>query len=161
MESKTILKMIEEVSPDDAAKLDEIDARVWCWLEGHKYIGLHWGGLGVSGYGTIDVESYEDKSGTKKPVPFSSSPFKNYTRSRSSLKSIRPDSWVMSSCGREKAYAESDLERKFPFWKRFWFTFTQKDFSINQYNVCAYHEVEELAELHAIIQAIDYERKNK
>ena len=29
-----LLKMIGEVSPEDAAKLDEIDARVWCFIDG-------------------------------------------------------------------------------------------------------------------------------
>jgi hypothetical protein len=31
--AETILKIIENVDPADTAKLDEIDARVWCWLE--------------------------------------------------------------------------------------------------------------------------------
>jgi hypothetical protein len=39
-DAETILKMIETVDPTDTAKLDEIDARVWCWLKGHEYLDI-------------------------------------------------------------------------------------------------------------------------
>jgi hypothetical protein len=42
-EAETILKLIESVDPKDTAKLDEIDARVWCYLHYERFgsIGRH------------------------------------------------------------------------------------------------------------------------
>lgn len=69
-----ILRMIESVDPVDTAKMDEIDARFWCWLRGIIYeegrIGLQTGKM-------FDRYVY--------PFPL------KYTRSRDALKAIRPE----------------------------------------------------------------------
>ena len=41
MTAQEILTLIENVDPADGAKLDEIDARVWCWLDGVTFIGMY------------------------------------------------------------------------------------------------------------------------
>jgi hypothetical protein len=63
-----------------------------------------------------------------------------YTRSRDALKSTRPEGWSMhvQNLGGENFYVELSLED---------FRTTEK-----------HRPTEELAELHAIIQAIEYER---
>jgi len=60
------LKMIESVDPSDAAKLDEIDKRVRCFLIEKQYES-------IKDWKTF----YADK----------------YTRSRDVLKAIRPEGW--------------------------------------------------------------------
>lgn len=110
---KEILKMIEEVDPSDTAKLDEIDARVWCCLMGCRFESMN----------------------------------HPYTRSRDALKAIRPEGW------------------------RWWVS--QQDDNAGTWNAgcqqqhVPYHvmleggfKTEELAELHAILQAIQCERDN-
>lgn len=36
-QARHILRLIETVTPDDTEMLDEIDARFWCLLNGHKF----------------------------------------------------------------------------------------------------------------------------
>lgn len=63
---KQILEMIESVDVNDTAKLDEIDARVWCWL---YHPEIPWDKVRLSG-------RY------------------NYCGSRDALKAIRPEGWI-------------------------------------------------------------------
>jgi hypothetical protein len=53
-EAETILKMIKTVDPEDTAKLDEIDAQVWCFHANGKFIGM-------AGIGTFYQESYSGR----------------------------------------------------------------------------------------------------
>jgi hypothetical protein len=84
-EAETILKMIETVDPADTAKLDEIDARVWCWLSDCDYGGGDF-----------------DNGSTFKAIPKRGAPpffksvtlWERYTRSRDALKVMRPDESV-------------------------------------------------------------------
>lgn len=133
MSAKEILKMIEEVSPDDTAKLDEIDARFWCFKNGHSYID----GKG-SRYKAEDkgkVELYEMR------------PQDTVTRSRDALKAIRPQ----QGCSVFRLFNADDWDG----WKCqiSWFPT-----SVAKYITSPTLKTEELAELHAIIQAIEYER---
>lgn len=77
MTAQELLKMIETVDPNDKAKLDEIDARVWCYINDREYfehddekVWFYLGGIART-YVCYD----------------------NYTRSRDALKQIRPDGW--------------------------------------------------------------------
>lgn len=132
-EYETILGMIGQVDPEDTSKLDEIDARVWCYKEGLDYAGAvngkHYFLLG---------EKY--RVGEEDDHP--SAP--EYTRSRDALKSIRPEGWVFEI----KQYPED------------WRACLSKGRLMKR--VCASgYKTEHLAELHVIIQAIAYERGNK
>jgi hypothetical protein len=133
-----ILKMIEEVSPDDTAKLDEIDAMVWCYLLKVTFHHM------IADY---EGDTAYRWSVTAKEAQAISQDALEYTRSRDALKAIRPEGytirdyhflpcfgWKVSICGS----ADKAID------------FTAKDLP-----------TEELAELHAIIQAIAYERENQ
>lgn len=143
-EAQAILKMIEDVSPDDADTLDEIDARVWCWR-------------GVQGFDenrfrfdlTFDRMRNDKGDGyyycngrnNRKLAP-------KYTRSRDALKSIRPEGWSYSVF-HENLSPDNCIR----------VTRLEKD-GVTFENCVATIATEELAELHAIIQAIEWERKN-
>lgn len=107
---ETILKMIEEVDPNDTAKLDEIDRL---------------------------VDEYEWNGVSQLLYP------PQYTRSRDALKEIRPNGWVFTiTSGNEPLVwcLKNGVQIKAV---------------VNEFTT------EELAELHAIIQSIAYERGEK
>lgn len=118
-----ILKMIDEADPNDTAKLDEIDARVACFLENWDYEGAKIN----SGISCIALAKHSDKK---------------YTSSRDALKSIRPNGWWfdIEMIGSEGVMVTAYNDKT---------KLDHKDYT------------EELAELHAIIQAIAYEREMK
>ena len=100
-DAETILKMIEEVDPTDTANLDEIDARVWCYLKGHPFLKF-WHDYSAWGptveyelpeaeweIYSLTVNGYRDFKTTRWPT----ATFK-YTRSRDALKELRPKGWV-------------------------------------------------------------------
>jgi hypothetical protein len=129
-EAKTILKLIEEVSPDDTAKLDEIDVLVF------RYCG----------------------DGCYPAIPLPNSPFPRYTRDRNLLKAIRPEgfkTWALFDGYKEGAKFRAEM-------------FTPEMHEEAKKYVCdkphiiqtGWLPTEELAELHAIISAIEYERNN-
>lgn len=134
-----ILTMIENVSPDDTAALDEIDARVWCWLKGITEEG----NFTVShNKGTVYYR-HNDWPKDARTILHHTFMHPQYTRSRDALKSIRPEGW--------------------------WFDINYDEYNANAYTVrgkliefevvySAPLPTEELAELHAIINAIQHER---
>lgn len=132
-DATAILKLIETVDPSDTAKLDEIDARVWCWINTVEFVKLRRPG-GQKGY---EIPRYAARLGgslcdryiTKSEI---------YTRSRDALKSIRPEGLTLEVESRGIARARH----------------IGRFFKIVLRDEC-------LAELHAIIQAIEYERNNK
>lgn len=132
--AQEILKMIEEVSPNDTAKLDEIDARVWCWLNSKTYLGTRIVTVEDRMFRYVEHQ-YEDG--------YINSP--QYTRSRDALKAIRPEGWDF-------------IDVSGGFNHNAWTC---------QINMGAFTTIkctiptEELAELHAILQAIDYERSRE
>lgn len=137
-----ILKMIEGADPSDDNSLNEIDARAWVFLTLNDdfQVSIHKGGRSI----TYRHNSWkvEDRSVLKHLFDDH-----QYTRSRDLLKSIRPEGWHwLNTC-------------KYPD---------------GSYHTNMFHNTidgvvatsgplptEELAELHAIIQAIDYERSQK
>lgn len=129
--AQTILKMIEEVDPSDTAKLDEIDARVWCLSHEARFKKM----LSTPKYYKHGYFSYYQGSvwGSKMVYP----PIQ-YTRSRNALKAIRPEGW------------KRIIIQGFPC----------SGWTVEIYDGAGTPNLptEELAELHAIIQAIEYER---
>lgn len=130
-----ILIMIENVSPDDSDKLDEIDARVDCYLNNFEFARI-----ALEDF--IYIKDDEFECGR----PFTT--ITKYTRSRDALKAIRPEGWmftifpaVINSRGKVKYYVR-----------------TRKTDETLQSRTLP---TEELAELHAIIQAIEWERNNE
>lgn len=129
MTHEIILKMIEEVSPDDTAKMDEIDRLV------SEYLPTKNSACFDCGWGTIiSQKSYHGDNGTVQVVPF--------TRSRDALKAVRPNKQMMLTQS-ISGYWGCDI-RKYPLEDE-WFI--------------GIAPTEELAELHAILQAIAHERK--
>ncbi len=125
-----ILKMIEEVSPDDTAKLDEIDARVWCYTN-EEAIRPFVGG---------------DFQYRKEGDWYFLNSFPEYTRSRDALKAIRPEGWVF------------EIECRSSFFDN-WDCCGCDWVNEGKTFIAARCKTEELAELHAIIQAISFERQ--
>ncbi len=134
-EAEKILNMIENVNPDDIETLNEIDAMVFVYLNfSERYFKeVHYKGNRVCWKTIMDYYS-------NKIVKI------QYTRSRDVLKSIRPKGWkvCITSNGRCQMWKD---ECEAP-------------------NITSYNNqkgklpTEELAELHAIIQAIEWERNN-
>lgn len=149
-EAQKILHIIEGAHPNDKDTLNEIDARVWFFLNDAEFIKANDFNGRVYGYTarqkSID-QRYSDlmeiggQSGFTAP---------QYTRSRDALKAIRPEGWQVKiahdagsnvwQCSLTK-WAPRSVPLK----------------CINyHWNYAAL--TEELAELHAIIQAIEWER---
>lgn len=141
--AQNILDMIETVNPNNTNALDEIDARVWCWLNNWTFSFI---GSRKEPYGFIAKQDHDG------PV-CEDVPKAQYTRSRDALKSIRPEGWhyecnkicngtYWAAMHEETSEGVSGDEEgeSFQAW---------------------YLKSEELAELHAIIQAIEYERTIK
>lgn len=140
MGADEILRMIEAVDPADSAKLDEIDARVFCFLPTPnglppmKFVRMFGDGYCFSAI---------PAGGREAPYAL---PNPRYTRSRDALKAIRPEGWIMGIC----------------------FKIQANGYCAGLYRLSAENDIaeehseplptEELAELHAILQAIEYER---
>lgn len=137
--SAELLKMIEEVDPNDTAKLDEIDASVGELITGVFYIKEE------EGKCVTDVTCAK----TGKSLEFTHKPYPQYTRSRDALKAIRPEGWTFRNLYH---YPKPDGE--------YGFVMTNNPLNLlKQYQVVGKsNQTEELAELHAIIQAIAWER---
>jgi hypothetical protein len=131
--AQTILKLIESVDPSDTAKLDEIDARVWCLTHGQEYVGRN-----VSG-----EECF--RNGYNGMTPTSARKARKYTRSRDALKAIRPEGFVWQHLTHYEGFStRAELN-----------PVTDKSIVLSSPR---FLPTEELAELHAIIQAIEHER---
>jgi len=127
-----ILRMIESVDPSDTAKLDEIDARVYLFVKNGGWMTRD----GVAFYGG---------------EPTMKSDYPQYTRDRNALKSIRPalHQWrIYVDYSDLDGGAPSKCEVYISTGTGLYLEFESK-----------WHYTEELAELHAIIQAINHERK--
>lgn len=134
---KDILKMIEEVSPNDTTKLGEIDAKVWEYVTGRKSTLRHKGSVS-----SPDGYWHSDDGATIDCLP------PQYTRSRDTLKDIRPHGWVTM-------LVEFDNGGGFILGWNCCLKNIQDKLVTSRPGTLP---TEELAELHAIIQAIEYER---
>jgi hypothetical protein len=140
-----ILRMIEGVDPSDEAALNLIDAHVYVFLNLHKGFRVSYSkGTNISI--TYRHESWkpEDHSVLKHMFDYY-----QYTRSRDTLKSIRPNQGA--------SYFQVKNGDNWDNWfcTIRWWSSANKAAGFNS----PYLPTEELAELHAIIQAINHERK--
>ena len=145
----TLLKMIEEVDPSDTDALDEIDARVWCFIENIEYKN-HELREGDMAYRTRDAILIN-----KVPYPYGDDFDCEiceyfYTRSLDAQESLIPDNWIFTNMwyGLDD-HSEMQYEmRRAPY--------TNNDPALSS----EYLPTERLARLYTIIQAIAYEREN-
>jgi hypothetical protein len=149
-DAKTILKMIETVDPADAAKLFEICGRVFCYLHKKPFHSVQ------RGYPS-GIAVWDKKPSWKAAWQ----PLKNgiplYAMSRDALKSIRPVGWI-PKLSRAGKFSPVGDDYKFCEWTDFEFLLHGEDY-YNWKQVVGAAKSEELAELHAIIQAIKHERR--
>lgn len=137
IDADTILKMIESVDLSDKRDVEELDVAVWEYTKRWKVL---------SSYNRcITVEDDCVASG-KLTLPYNDLPF--YTRDRNALRKICPEGW--------KIYRKYYLK-----------TEDKHLVKLAPPRICSIRYVcsprlptEELAELHAIIQAIRFERSN-
>lgn len=133
MSVKDILHLIEIVSPDDEAKLNEIDARTHSYLQQEEFVEMTQSTGCVRHY---KVRPTVDGDGGFRMCGYSHL----YTRSRDALKSIRPDRFELTEWEYGHEYKFNLIAKIYPE------VFYGGGAS------------EELAELHCILQAIEYER---
>lgn len=139
-DANELLRLIESADPSDSVKLDEIDARVWCYTRGNKIPFAEY----FKHYNDGDYQAFRLGNTSMLYTP-------HFTRSRDALKAVRPDGWYKHSeeyNGRHRVCLTQNAS-----------TFGQV--CSPQMYVDGTLPTEELAELHAIIQAIAYERENK
>lgn len=141
MKHKQILKMIEAVDPSDTETMDEINARVWCWLNG--FVFMQFQGISRFYYNALN----EEEKTAFKQITHNIDDTPKYTRSRDALKCIRPDGWGICHSPQGKFNTHIIV---------YCYQIGQKGYNTKGGLVLP---TEELAELHAIIQAIAYERK--
>lgn len=125
-----ILGMIDAVDPANKDSLDEISAHVWNYINPNRTTERLGGGF------------WSIKDGQYPYVPY------NYSSSRDALKKIRPDchSFMITKFGKSigvdiNLSGEKDKDGQYKF-------------------ITGFGPTEELAELSAIISAIDHQRKN-
>lgn len=142
-EAKKILELIESVDPADSAALDEIDVLSHIFAKNWECDGVVNIKANDRGSGGIDYYLKDNNhafGGQNLHLKL------KYTRSRDALKSIRPEGFW---CEFKKA-DDGD-----------WVGILGKNGGSGG-NICkfmsGYRPTEELAELHAIIQAIEYNR---
>lgn len=156
-EAQKILQMIETVNPEDAATLDEIDARVKCYTNTtycQEFLYL----VNRNGrYG--DGFSYYCEHKGRRELR-SERIVTKHTRSRDALKSIRPEGWQVSICEPStKNDATCELIQVKNKVDNQGYAI-QKEHYVSSPTMQNKGFTEELAELHAIIQAIEWERNN-
>jgi hypothetical protein len=145
-EAEKILKLISEVDPKDTEKLLEIEKSVAEYL-GYERVEIARGLLG----GPNSVMSWYDSDGILKTDRVSHV----YTRSRDALKAIRPDGYYFFIIAHRWSY-----EKPTGYW--YWNCHIEGGGLKDVVDYKSFNApTEELAELHAIIQAIEYERTNK
>ncbi|WP_435640344.1 hypothetical protein [Micavibrio aeruginosavorus] len=129
-----LLKLVESANSSDTAILDEIDGRFWLYI--------HHPQLEYLTFDNSRTVFAKDESG--KFHSFFEAHLAIYTRSRDELKRARPDGWIVTDVSYFSSTGEHTcLMRK----KGVAFAY------------CEHAPTEELAELHAIVQAIALERK--
>lgn len=133
-EHKKILKLIENVDPENGEVLRDIECYADCFI--HDYVFWECRREHKDSY---DFSAYWCKGANTKRV---TAP--RYTRSRDALKAIRPEGvYIFQSPYSDKTWI---------CFSNFWDDEDRDDFESPKL------PTEELAELHAIIQAVAYER---
>jgi len=139
IDAEIILFLIEHVDPADIDKLDEIDARVSCLVADVEYERHNRGEMTnilIAFFKVDDPTNNFSCLGT----------ILTYTRSRDALKTIRPEGWQAQITSEYRD--ESGSYTTYNIWE------AGKEHQIDTPTLSN----EYLSELHAIIQAIEYER---
>lgn len=160
---KTILNLIENVDPSDTATLDEIDARVSLWLDGHSF--KH---SGVDKYENEYID-YLHSNGQDIRLwgsSYARGDMLEYTRSRDALKAIRPEGYSWFCLDHKDTTEDWECRIDFtpqskPLWEKTWGRLLKKVPNPLVQVFSPTLPTEELAELHAIIQAIQWSRDNE
>ncbi len=139
-ECSRILKMIEAVDPNDSAALDEIDARVKCYVTAaykSEFVAMVDRGAlygrpdnRLSGY--YERSTYGGKTETRDV-----NLIVRYTLSRDALKAIRPEGWYISITGWPRSfscYVADKVEDKLTRWTKVVGARVSKDFSSGRGN---------------------------
>jgi len=107
----------------------------------------------------LEKDYHTEKIGDLRVVHTTQRARYKYTRSRDVLKTIRPEKWIpkLSRSGRFDRVGE---DYRFREWGEFDFVLHGEE-NEDWKQVVASAKTEELAELHAIIQAIEWERTYK
>lgn len=144
-EAQKILKMIESVKPDYTDTLDEIDARTECFFQKNVRYVNHFTDeeLGRFCVTARQVEASIEYDAAHEHIW----DIPHYTRSRDALKSIRPEGWNLDITSANQNYPYSKAK-----------IYISAGFRDKEAFYSPELPTEELAELHAIIQAIQYER---
>lgn len=140
----TLLTLIENCDPDNAEMLDEIDRQVYWFLQDY----IAW----LNENDTKKAISFYEKKNTYNPCCGNCTyicPKENieYTRSLDAIKAIEPDGYVFT------LDAVKCVDGSFAYGAYF--------MPEDGHHECKYLKTEHLARLHAVIQAIEYERKNE
>jgi hypothetical protein len=144
-QAQKILNIIEAVDPEDMDKLDELDALVEYFRSGKYFIGIH--GKEYVRYGDLATGTYEGMC-----------TFRSYSRSRDALKAIRPENCTPRGDNCEQQIGE------FCYGWQYCLVLLPETLvgeKVKERRFTGTGATEELAELHAIIQAIAHERGQK
>lgn len=145
---KEILELIENVDPNDTDTLDEIDARVNGFIMGAEFIDFRIGNCKKTVAWYRDIPEITNRE-NGKILEFEDGVMSipKFSRSRDALKAIRPEGWFFNI-----GHNESNSGGLFACSM---YSHTNSPLK-NSPDL----PTEELAELHAIIQAIEWERNN-
>lgn len=144
MSANQILEMIESVDPSDRKAMDQIDLDFWKWYADLPITNCYDDYEGACGFSfETDIDYWELDGYSLLP---SSQPHHRVSRSRDALKLVRPEGWCFD--------IEEEDVGKFICWPYCWEKYSDLERT-------PYFPSEELAELHAIIQSIEFERGNK
>lgn len=152
--SEIILFQIEHVDPEDTAALDEIDFRASLYVFGDRITYTEGNGQTFLDRGLWAVKKprkneslfRENEGWVETAEYFVCGEWNQYTRSRDALKAIRPEGWWLL------------IKHVYPnFTYEGWLYAPLKHPKL-VFHAHAVFPTEELAELHAIIQAIQWER---
>ena len=140
-----ILKLIEKAKPEHHGMLTDIDTLVWSYITGKNAISSIYDSV----HGELSIAS-TGADGDPAVVFYYPRIYKtkSYTRSRDALKSVRPNNLLDFSVHK----------RRDNLWDCMWST-DKEELRPEKWAVRL--PTEELAELHAIIQAIKWERAKK
>lgn len=142
-EAQRILRLIESVGADTPDRmLDEIDARVYCLRNGLEFASMRKSRNGVSPHGPFVRFTFRH-NGVRQVTYLKRC--EQGTRSRDALKALRPTGWRLAVSNYKPHH---------------WTGILILDDKVSLYAPSWLH-TEYLAELHAIVQAIDFEQTHK
>lgn len=146
---EVILRMIETVDPGDTVTLDEIDAKVECFLQQKELkIKRH------DEYGQTYETKWNDFIGNGDDESLVNIELQQYTRSRDALKAIRPEGWNLEILKSINGKAQARMFKEF---KGFQYPNDSGKCFSTLWRWEGEH-AECLAELWCIISAIDHAR---